>query len=56
VCGANVKRLEVHHIKPMRKCATVAEANTLSNVLVCCSACHAKEEKKSIELYGKGKF
>jgi len=42
-CGSS-KRIEVHHIKPVRLFANPNDANALPNLITLCRACHVKAD------------
>lgn len=44
-CGKAAKRLEVHHLKPIRLFDTPREANNPRNLLTLCVKCHAEEHR-----------
>ena len=44
MCGANEKRLIVHHLNPYYKARDVFEASSPSALQVLCNSCHAKVE------------
>lgn len=50
-CNQVSRKLDIHHLKPIRHCSSLKEANRLSNLKVVCRKCHLLLEKESRKKY-----
>ena len=46
-CFKFSKRIEIHHIKPLRNCSSIKEANSIENLVALCPTCHHKIDNQN---------